>query len=124
MLIDQDTKVQGVFVDFFGRAAFTPVAAAALAYKMDAPVLVGFIERLPDARHRITFSGPVPLPRTGDSEKDLRLATAEFTRLIEVQLRRVPEQWVWMHQRWKRRPQDPGSAATRAPAKAAAGRGD
>ena len=104
MLIDQDTKVQGVFVDFFGRPAWTPVAAAALAYKMDAPVLVGFIERLPSLRHRITFSGPVALPRTGDAQEDLRLATAEFTRRIEAQIRRVPEQWVWMHRRWKRRP--------------------
>jgi KDO2-lipid IV(A) lauroyltransferase len=117
MLIDQDTKVQGVFVDFFGRPAWTPVAAAALAYKMDAPVLVGFIERLPEVprgarvdknlprgRHRITVGKPVDLPRTGDRERDLRLATAEFTRCIEEQIRRVPEQWVWMHRRWKRRP--------------------
>jgi KDO2-lipid IV(A) lauroyltransferase len=106
MLIDQDTKVQGIFVDFFGRPAWTPVAAAALAYKMDAPVLVGFIERLPDGRHRITVSKPIDLPRTGDPEEDIRLATAEFTRRIEAQIRRVPEQWVWMHRRWKRRPDD------------------
>jgi len=104
MLIDQDTKVQGVFVDFFGRPAWTPVAAAALAYKMDAPVLVGFIERLSDGRHRITVSKCIALPRTGDPQEDIRLATAEFTRRIEAQIRRVPEQWVWMHRRWKRRP--------------------
>jgi KDO2-lipid IV(A) lauroyltransferase len=104
MLIDQDTKVQGVFVDFFGRPAFTPVAAAALAYKMDAPVLVGFIERLGDGRHRITVSEPIALPRTGNPEEDIRLATAEFTRRIEAQIRRVPEQWVWMHRRWRTRP--------------------
>jgi KDO2-lipid IV(A) lauroyltransferase len=124
MLIDQDTKVQGVFVDFFGRPAWTPVAAAALAYKMDAPVLVGFIERLGGlARERETGPStmrvptgsrrpsvtdhafrPVALPRTGDAQEDLRLATAEFTRRIESQIRRVPEQWVWMHRRWKRRP--------------------
>ncbi len=110
MLIDQDTRVQGVFVDFFGRRAWTPVAAAALAYKMDAPVLVGFIERLDGKpgeipRHRITVSEPIELPRTGDPQEDLRLATAEFTKRIEAQLRRVPEQWVWMHRRWKRQPE-------------------
>ena len=116
MLIDQDTRVQGVFVDFFGRPAWTPVAAAALAYKMDAPVLVGFIERI-DAklggvpRHRITVSDPIELPRTGDPQEDLRLATAEFTKRIEAQIRRVPEQWVWMHRRWKRRP-DPAKESS------------
>ena len=108
MLIDQDTRVQGVFVDFFGTPAWTPLAAAALAYKMDAPVLVGFIERLPDDRHRITVSRPIALPRTGNADEDLRLATAEFTRLIEAQIRRVPEQWVWMHRRWKRKPVSEG----------------
>ncbi len=104
MLIDQDTKVQGVFVDFFGRPAWTPAAAAALAYKMDAPVLVGFIERLGDGRHRITVSEPIALPRTGDADEDIRRTTAEFTRRIEAQIRRVPEQWVWMHRRWRTRP--------------------
>jgi len=121
MLIDQDTKVQGVFVDFFGRPAHTPVAAASLAYRMEAPVLVGFIERLPDGRHRITYSGPVDLPRTGDPEADQRLATAEFTRRIEAQIRRVPEQWVWMHRRWRRRPPDEAGAREAAPAAGATG---
>lgn len=110
VLIDQDTKVQGVFVDFFGKSAFTPLAAASLAYRMDAPVLVGFIERLPDGRHRISYSGPVPLPRTGDADEDVRQATAEFTRRIEAQIRRVPEQWVWMHRRWRTRPGAPSVA--------------
>lgn len=112
MLIDQDTRVQGVFVDFFGRPAWTPVAAAALAYKMDASVLVGFIERLAGFRHRITVSKPIDLPRTGDPQEDLRLATAEFTRRIEAQIRRVPEQWVWMHRRWKRKPEASSGSST------------
>ncbi|MDP3938912.1 MAG: lysophospholipid acyltransferase family protein [Deltaproteobacteria bacterium] len=115
MLIDQDTKVQSVFVDFFGKPANTPVAAASLAYRMDAPVIVGFIERLPDGRHRIIYSGPVELPQTGDPEADQRLATAEFTRRIEAQIRRVPEQWVWMHRRWRRRPPDEAQSAAPGP---------
>lgn len=123
VLIDQDTKVQGVFVDFFGRPAFTPMAAATLAYRMEAPVLVGFIERLADGRHRITYSGPVVLPRTGDADEDVRLATAEFTRRIEAQIRRVPEQWVWMHRRWRTRPPSTVNSGSPAAPKASAGSG-
>jgi KDO2-lipid IV(A) lauroyltransferase len=123
VLIDQDTKVQGVFVDFFGRPAFTPMAAATLAYRMEAPVLVGFIERLPDGRQRITYSGPVVLPRTGDADEDARLATAEFTRLIEAQIRRIPEQWIWMHRRWRTRPPSTVKSGSPAAPTAAAGSG-
>jgi len=98
MLIDQDTKVDGVFVDFFGRPAYTPVGAAELAARFDAVVLPTFIERLADGTHLARIEPRLDLP------DDPVAATAAMTRRIEVQIRRVPEQWVWIHRRWRRRP--------------------
>ncbi|HEY3567465.1 MAG TPA: lysophospholipid acyltransferase family protein [Thermoanaerobaculia bacterium] len=99
MLIDQDSgKMEGVWVPFFGRPAFTPIGAAKIALKQKAAVVPVFIERLPDGRHRVRFQPPLDLP--DDPEK----ATAIMTAKIEEQVRRLPEQWVWMHRRWRRQP--------------------
>ena len=98
MLIDQDTRVEGVWVDFFGRPAHTPVGAAKIALKVGAAVIPSFIERRPDGRHLARFLPPLDLPA------DPTEATARMTAAIEAQVRRVPEQWVWMHRRWRRRP--------------------
>jgi KDO2-lipid IV(A) lauroyltransferase len=98
MLIDQDTKVEGVWVPFFGRPAFTPVGAAKIALKQKAAVVPVFIERLADGRHRARFQPPLDLP------DDPQEATALMTAKIEEQVRRLPEQWVWMHRRWRRQP--------------------
>ena len=98
MLIDQDTRVDGVFVDFFGRPAYTPVGAAELAARFDAVVLPTFIERLADGTRLARIEPRLDLP------DDPVAATAAMTQRIEAQIRRVPEQWVWIHRRWRRRP--------------------
>ncbi|MGH9379148.1 MAG: lysophospholipid acyltransferase family protein [Thermoanaerobaculia bacterium] len=98
ILIDQDTRVDGVWVPFFGRPAYTPVAAAQLARRHGAGVIPAFIERRSDGRHLARFHPPIELPA------DPEAATAILTRVIEDQIRRVPEQWVWMHRRWRRQP--------------------
>ena len=98
MLIDQDTKVDGVWVPFFGRLAFTPVGAAKIALRQNTAVIPVFIERLEDGRHRVTFHSSLDLP------EDATEATALMTAKIEEQVRRRPEQWVWMHRRWRRQP--------------------
>jgi KDO2-lipid IV(A) lauroyltransferase len=98
MLIDQDTKVDGVWVSFFGRPAFTPVGPAELAIKQDMRVVPSFIERRPDGGHLIRFLPVLDLPA------DPREATARMTAAIEQQVRRCPEQWVWWHKRWRRQP--------------------
>jgi len=103
MLIDQDTKVEGVFVPFFGRDAWTPSGAAELALRFDATVLPTFIERESDGRHLARVEPPLALAR------DVTAATAAMTERIEAQVRRVPAQWVWLHRRWRRRP--PGEGA-------------
>jgi KDO2-lipid IV(A) lauroyltransferase len=100
MLIDQDTRVEGVWVPFFGHPAFTPVGAARIALRQRAAAVPTFIERLPDGTHLARFHPPLDLPA------DETEATALLTRAIEDQIRRVPAQWVWMHRRWRRRPAD------------------
>jgi len=104
MLIDQDTDVDGVFVPFFGRAAYTPSGPAALALKTGAAVIFGFILREGASRHRLILQGPIELIRTGDPARDIQENTARFTREIEQWIRSHPDHWVWMHNRWKRQP--------------------
>ncbi len=104
ILIDQDTDVESAFVDFMGRPAWTPTAAASMALKFGAPVIFGYIQRKSDNRHAITVEGPLELIRTGDREKDIIANTAMLTKKIEDAIRRNPEQWVWMHRRWRRQP--------------------
>lgn len=98
MLIDQDTRVEGDWVPFFGRLAYTPTGAAKIALRQEAAVLPAFVERLADGSHRARFLEPLELP------DDPVAATARMTELIEDEIRRCPEQWVWMHRRWRRRP--------------------
>ena len=100
MLIDQDSgKMDGVWVPFFGRPAFTPVGAAKIALKQRAAVVPVFIERL--AGRPATASASSPRSTCPDDPQE---ATALMTAKIEEQIRRRPEQWVWMHRRWRRQP--------------------
>lgn len=104
ILIDQDTDVESAFVDFMGLRAWTPTAAASMALKFGAPVIFGYIQRTGDNRHVITVEGPLKLVETDDREKDIIANTALLTKKIEDRVRRNPEQWVWMHRRWRRQP--------------------
>jgi len=104
ILIDQDTDVEGAFVDFMGRPAWTPTAAAQMAARFEAPVMYGYDLRLADGRHRVTMEGPLELVTSGSEKQDIIANTAMLTRLIVATILRNPEQWVWMHRRWRRRP--------------------
>ncbi|MCP4657253.1 MAG: lipid A biosynthesis acyltransferase [bacterium] len=104
LLIDQDIlSADGVWVPFFGRLARTPLAAANLALRLGAAVVPSFVERLGDGSHLVTFHPPMELPA------DPLAATAVMTARIEEQIRRCPEQWVWMHRRWRHRPPEDGN---------------
>lgn len=105
LLIDQDTKVDGVFVDFFGRPAWTPVGAASLALKTGADVIVTYIIRDQDDRHQIFFSEPVVMEQTQDKKQDNYNLTALLTKKLEKIITDYPDHWVWMHRRWKTKPQ-------------------
>jgi Kdo2-lipid IVA lauroyltransferase/acyltransferase len=100
LLVDQDTRVQSVCVPFFGVRASTPRAPADLTLRTGAATVAVFLQRGPDGRYH--FSGEeVDVPRTQDSEADAVELTRRYSAAIEAAIRRAPEQWVWMHQRWK-----------------------
>jgi KDO2-lipid IV(A) lauroyltransferase len=102
LLIDQDTDVQGFFVPFFGRPAHTPRAVGDLAARTGAPALLGCIHR-DGAGHRVVLHR-LDVPRTGDREADARALTAAATAAIEFEIRACPDEWVWMHRRWRTQP--------------------
>jgi len=107
LLIDQDIRdIPGVFVPFFGRPAWTPSGAATLALRLRIPLIPAFIHRLPDGSHRVETHAPLPKPESGSLEDRVVELTAAATAAIERQIRAHPEQWVWMHRRWKTRPED------------------
>ena len=100
-VIDQNIRTESVKVPFFGRPALTPIGPAKFAIRTQAMVSISYIERLPDGRHHATFLEPFQC-RKDDDPVEL---TARITRLIEEQIHRAPSQWVWMHDRWRERPQ-------------------
>ena len=102
ILIDQNVAwYEGVFVDFFGRPACTTNGLALLALHTGAPVLPGYMVRLPDGRYRLVIGPEVEVTRTGDRDADVLVNTQRFTKVIEEIVRRYPDQWFWVHQRWK-----------------------
>ncbi|MGE5082057.1 MAG: lysophospholipid acyltransferase family protein, partial [Acidobacteriota bacterium] len=99
------TPPQGVFVDFFGIPACTASGLARIALRTDAAVVPGFTiwdESL--RKYRLRFDPALELVRTGDLEADIVTNTQNFTKVIEGYVRQYPEQWLWVHRRWKTRP--------------------
>jgi KDO2-lipid IV(A) lauroyltransferase len=107
LLMDQNmTPPAGVFVDFFGMKACAASGIARVALRTDASVVPAFT--IWDAalrKYRITFAPPLVLPKTGDDERDVLEATQLFTSVIEEYVRKYPDQWLWVHRRWKTRPE-------------------
>jgi KDO2-lipid IV(A) lauroyltransferase len=100
------TPPQGVFVDFFGIPACTASGLARIALRTDAAVVPGFTIWDPALRkYRLRFEPPVKLVRTGDDDADAVSNTALFTKIIEDYVRKYPDQWLWVHRRWKTRPE-------------------
>jgi KDO2-lipid IV(A) lauroyltransferase len=99
MLIDQKMN-DGIPVPFFGRDAMTAPALARLAFKFDCTVLPAQVERLGGARFRVTVHAPLPLERTGDSQRDTMLLMTRANALLEAWIRARPGQWLWLHRRW------------------------
>jgi Kdo2-lipid IVA lauroyltransferase/acyltransferase len=106
IMIDQDTKAKSIFVDFMGKSAYTPIGAALLALDTEAAVVPMAMKRLPDNKHQFTISPEIDLVRTGDKEHDIRINTQNFSKIIEEFISEDPEQWVWMHERWRTTPEN------------------
>jgi len=99
------TPPQGAFVQFFGELACTATGVARVARKTGAAVLPGFVLWEPSDRRYVLHFGPeIEIPRTGDADADILTATQLCTAAIESWIRRYPDQWLWIHRRWKTRP--------------------
>jgi KDO2-lipid IV(A) lauroyltransferase len=99
------TPPQGVFVDFFGLPACTASGLARVALKTESAVVPAFtLWDSTTRKYRIRFDPEITLTRTGDDEANVVANTAIFTKIFEAYARRYPDQWLWMHRRWKTRP--------------------
>ncbi len=105
MLIDQDVQVQGVFADFFGRKAFTPTGPVLLARRFGTPIVPIFCRRCDDMHFEVTCMPEIEQGKSGDDREDILATTERINQVYEEVIRETPEQWVWMHKRWKTRPQ-------------------
>src|ERR1700735_2689014 len=106
ILMDHHTSLdEGVFVNFFGAPASTRSGLARLALRTDAAVVPGFlIWDTARRKYRLRFEKAVELARTDDEEADVIENTQRFTQVIEEHVRQYPDQWLWVHKRWKTRP--------------------
>ncbi|MFH1228609.1 MAG: lysophospholipid acyltransferase family protein [Planctomycetota bacterium] len=104
-VLDQNTKrEEGVFVNFFGRPACTIPSLAVLSQRLETPVVPTFIIRKPNGRHCLTFGKHLMFSQTSGSQDPIVYNTQVYTDVIERYIRQYPEQWIWMHKRWKTQP--------------------
>lgn len=101
ILPDQDTKkVDGIFVDFFGHPSYTPTGPVNLALASGAVILPCFNIREGNY-HRIIIEDPLPLTVGEDKVENLRINTQRWSKIVEKYIRCYPEQWVWIHRKWR-----------------------
>jgi KDO2-lipid IV(A) lauroyltransferase len=125
ILIDQNVQERdGIFVRFFGRPASTTTVAAALALKTGCAIVPVRCPLGPDGRYRMVYGPPVEWTGTGRREEDIAALTQHLTSIIEGWVRETPEQWLWIHRRWKTQPAPRGAAAGSPPTPVSAGGGD
>jgi KDO2-lipid IV(A) lauroyltransferase len=113
-LPDQDRdNVRGIFVDFFGRPAYTSVAPVKFAMSSGAPILPVFMVRVPGNRYKLVLGNLIkPRIEDGDRTASIRKYTEAWMKDFDAVIRRYPEQWGWMHDRWKTKPDEGASGGT------------
>jgi Kdo2-lipid IVA lauroyltransferase/acyltransferase len=104
VLIDEDTKVDGVFVRFFNQWAHTPVGPVRLALKYGLKIIPLFIYLRSDDTYRVVVKAPLSLVVTGDKSRDLLVNAQECSDAYEAVIREHPGQWLWVMRRWKTQP--------------------
>jgi KDO2-lipid IV(A) lauroyltransferase len=106
LLMDTNmTPPQGIFVEFFGKQACTALGVARVALKTGAAVLPGFmVWEKAERRYMLQFGPQLVFEKSADAEADILAATQQCTSAIESWIRRYPDQWLWIHRRWKTRP--------------------
>ena len=106
VILDQHAHTNGVWVEFFGRPASTLNVLAGLARASGAPVVPIFTRRLEDGTHLVEALPPVPFEERSGREETIVHNTQRYTAVIEAAVRQAPEQWTWIHKRWKPRNAD------------------
>ncbi|HZL70811.1 MAG TPA: lysophospholipid acyltransferase family protein, partial [Planctomycetota bacterium] len=104
ILADQNARKNGVFVPFFGRPASTVRSPALMALKYGAPIYAVNLFRSGRNEYRCIMTPEIPTPKAGDREKVIEKITADVTARLEGFIREHPEQWMWLHARWKTKP--------------------
>jgi KDO2-lipid IV(A) lauroyltransferase len=111
VLIDQNVQARdGIFVRFFGRPAATTTVAAAIALKTGCAIVPGYCVLQPNGRYRMIYGPPVEWAGSGRRDEDVAALTQQLTSRIEGWVREHPEQWLWLHRRWKTQPPAEGAA--------------
>ena len=100
-LIDQDARHRGIFVDFFDRPASTPPGPARISYSTGAPVAFVYAQRQDDGRFRIEVTDVIRPDREASRTAEVKRITQRLTSDLEAVVRKHPEQWLWLHRRWK-----------------------
>ncbi|MDR2351230.1 MAG: lysophospholipid acyltransferase family protein [Endomicrobium sp.] len=103
-LADQDAGPQGVFIPFFRRLTSTPKGAALFAIRAKCPIIIALGIRQKNGIMKVEFT-EVPIPNSGDSNKDIEIINTFYLKKLEDIVRRYPEQWFWFHRKWKTRPE-------------------
>lgn len=102
--LDQNFGTAGVFVNFFGREAATATGPVVLALRTGSPIVPLFIVRGKDNRHKIIIEEPLEIEKKDTQEETLRFNIQKITSVIEFYIRKYPQEWGWIHRRWKSRP--------------------
>ena len=107
LLIDQNSDPRnGVVIDFFERPAYASKGLAIIARQTGAPVIPAFLVRK-DKRFKFLSGPEIPFVRTGDPRKDIEINTQRYNSAIEKAVRQYPDQWFWLHRRWKTKTSSP-----------------
>ena len=102
LIMDQDaTPKDGILLEFFGQVTNFVTGAAFMGRSRNVPVFTGLMHRNPDGTHCLVVGKPIVVENTGDKREDIRKATQEIARVTEAHIRKYPEQWFWLHDRWK-----------------------
>ena len=101
---DQNAGPEGIFVDFLGKQASAARGPAVLALKTGAPLLFSLSVRQLDDRHRVYISSPIHVEPSEDLEQDVEVYTTQMLAQLETYIHKYPEQWLWLHNRWKTQP--------------------
>ncbi|MEW6685667.1 MAG: lysophospholipid acyltransferase family protein [Candidatus Edwardsbacteria bacterium] len=104
VLIDQDTEVEGVFVNFFSQPTFTPAGPILMAYRTQAAIVPLAIYRLQNNKHLIEVRKSLKLSNSREIKEEVFIQTQKCSKILEEFIREHPTQWVWMHERWKTKP--------------------